>query len=324
MSGSGRRSCYRKSVVEDFLYSLPELTGANEVVARVVGSRGTNIFEIEIPINTLPTTTAVSDSNAACDADKTQNVTTETTTSLMRHELALMPSKFKKLIWMKRGDFIIVSNGDDAAAAAAMEREPVAGKKIMRGKETVDVVTAAEETSTAEVSAALAATTMTTDRSPNTVSKQPLNTSNVNITKSVGATPHSSHGSASHDHHHHPATSATSATKGKVQYLIDHVLTKEQIVHLYKIGKFPMDFAVTVSYLQQTTSSNNNINNHDQKIISRQGNQQKSGNISSDKGGYDDPMAGYGEDDESEGEYYDSEDEGDQAPKVDKMGNTIE
>jgi len=112
--------------VDDFLHSLPELTGANEVVARVIGSRGTNIFEIEIPLM----------------------VSGE---SSMRNELAMMPSKFKKLIWMKRGDFIIVSNSNtdvdllSAAADAAATDTTVSPKKPMEG-EVHDTVNAPVET----------------------------------------------------------------------------------------------------------------------------------------------------------------------------------
>jgi len=83
---------------------------------------------------------------------------------------------------------------------------------------------------------------------------------------------------------------------GKVQYLIDHVLTKEQIIHLYKINKWPIAFKVP--YLLGLTGQGT---------------------------GYEDPMAGYptGGDDDGEDEEGDYESE-EEAPKVDKMGNTIE
>ena len=45
MSGSGRKTHYRKSVTEEFLNGLP-VPEENEVVCRTHGSRGTNIFEV--------------------------------------------------------------------------------------------------------------------------------------------------------------------------------------------------------------------------------------------------------------------------------------
>lgn len=80
MSGSGRKSHYRKNVVEDFLNSYPIPIEGEEIV-RVITSRGTNIFEIETIKSAV--------------------------------ELALMPSKFRKLIWIKRGDFLIVSGCEE-------------------------------------------------------------------------------------------------------------------------------------------------------------------------------------------------------------------
>ncbi len=76
MSGSGRKSHYRKSVTDEYLNSFPEPEEGDQIVL-VKGSRGTNIFEVQLPDG--------------------------------KEDLALMPSKFKKLIWVKRGDYLIVS-----------------------------------------------------------------------------------------------------------------------------------------------------------------------------------------------------------------------
>ncbi|KAK8803305.1 hypothetical protein WA158_000999 [Blastocystis sp. Blastoise] len=76
MSGTKRRTNYRKSVTKSVMddYPLPE---EDEVVARINHSRGGNIFEVLCQNNEV--------------------------------SLALLPTKFKKLIWMKRGDFVILS-----------------------------------------------------------------------------------------------------------------------------------------------------------------------------------------------------------------------
>eukprot|EP01029_Cantina_marsupialis_P027573 TRINITY_DN773035_c0_g1_i1.p2 TRINITY_DN773035_c0_g1~~TRINITY_DN773035_c0_g1_i1.p2 ORF type:complete len:190 (+),score=43.37 TRINITY_DN773035_c0_g1_i1:60-572(+) len=76
MSGVKRRTGYRKNVTNDYLDSFPEPNETQSVVV-VNGTRGSNIFE----------------------------VTTETG----EVSLALLPTKFRKLIWVKRGSFLIVS-----------------------------------------------------------------------------------------------------------------------------------------------------------------------------------------------------------------------
>ncbi|CAM9557107.1 unnamed protein product, partial [Chrysoparadoxa australica] len=78
-SGAGRRTHHRKSVQDDYLNGFPELAEGEEV-ARVAGSRGSNILQI------------------LCVDGRTS--------------LAILPTKFRKLIWVKRGDYVIVSTSD--------------------------------------------------------------------------------------------------------------------------------------------------------------------------------------------------------------------
>ena len=47
MSGSGRKSHYRKNITEKFLNSMP-VPEEGEDIVKVHGSRGTNIFEVMI------------------------------------------------------------------------------------------------------------------------------------------------------------------------------------------------------------------------------------------------------------------------------------
>lgn len=96
MSGSGRKSGYRKSVTEAYENSYPVPNKEEEeCIVKVKGSRGTNIFEIELNANTI--------------------------------ELARLPNKFKKLIWIKRNDYLIVSymnhqkSTDESSSAAEVE-----------------------------------------------------------------------------------------------------------------------------------------------------------------------------------------------------------
>jgi len=82
MAGAGRRSGYRKGVTSDVLESFPEPGPADSIV-RVTGLRGTNIMEV---------------------------LTAGGETSL-----AMLPTKFRKLIWVKRGDFVMCTGTDGSA-----------------------------------------------------------------------------------------------------------------------------------------------------------------------------------------------------------------
>ncbi|KAH7479213.1 hypothetical protein KRP22_010739 [Phytophthora ramorum] len=86
MSGAGRKSAYRKGVTKRVLYGDPE-PKENELIVRVVALRGSNLFEV-------------------VDANGTKAVT-------------MLPTKFRKLIWVKRGDFLIVSEGDGGETTTA-------------------------------------------------------------------------------------------------------------------------------------------------------------------------------------------------------------
>eukprot|EP00903_Cladosiphon_okamuranus_P020028 g18396.t1 len=76
MAGVGRRTLYRKSVTDDYLNSTPE-PRENEEIALAQAPRGSNIIEIMLATG--------------------------------EPSLALLPTRFRKLIWVKRGDFLITS-----------------------------------------------------------------------------------------------------------------------------------------------------------------------------------------------------------------------
>lgn len=82
MSGAGRKSHYRKAVTDDVLNSFPLPDPENGLhVVRVLQSNGGNIFQIQF-------------------GDEQTG-------------LAMMPTKFRKLIWVKRGDFVMVSQSTE-------------------------------------------------------------------------------------------------------------------------------------------------------------------------------------------------------------------
>mmetsp|Transcript_7181 Transcript_7181/g.15675 ORF Transcript_7181/g.15675 Transcript_7181/m.15675 type:complete len:309 (-) Transcript_7181:169-1095(-) len=98
MAGLGRRSHYRKHLTDSVLNDFPEPNPSEgERLARVVGTRGSNQFEI---ILSLPSSSSVSTLNHGSDMKRIP-------------KLAILPTKFRKLVWVKRNDFVIVRCGDD-------------------------------------------------------------------------------------------------------------------------------------------------------------------------------------------------------------------
>jgi len=86
MAGLGRRSHYRKHLTDSVLNDLPE-PSENERIAKVVGTRGGNQFELVVDPK---------------DGDMD-------TTS----QLAILPTKFRKLVWLKRNDYVICAVADE-------------------------------------------------------------------------------------------------------------------------------------------------------------------------------------------------------------------
>eukprot|EP01138_Halocafeteria_seosinensis_P007833 gb/GECG01008003.1/.p1 GENE.gb/GECG01008003.1/~~gb/GECG01008003.1/.p1 ORF type:complete len:203 (+),score=34.24 gb/GECG01008003.1/:1-609(+) len=81
MAGVKRQTPYRKNVTQEVLEGHPEPDESrHQVIARIVEPRGSNIFEVETPKG--------------------------------RTGLCLLPTKFRKLVWIKRGDFVIASEAE--------------------------------------------------------------------------------------------------------------------------------------------------------------------------------------------------------------------
>jgi probable RNA-binding protein EIF1AD len=93
MAGLGRRTHYRKHLTDSVLHDLPE-PKENERIAKVVATRGGNQFDILV---------AESESTTTNNADDVKKNTPQ---------LAILPTKFHKLVWVKRNDYILVETGD--------------------------------------------------------------------------------------------------------------------------------------------------------------------------------------------------------------------
>lgn len=91
MAGLGRRTHYRKHLTDSVLFDLPE-PRKGERIAKVMATRGGNQFDIILS----------SFDESSFDEDNER-----------KSHLAILPTKFRKLIWVKRGDFVIVDTGKD-------------------------------------------------------------------------------------------------------------------------------------------------------------------------------------------------------------------
>ena len=107
MSGLGRRTHYRKHLTDSVLYDYPE-PASNECIAKIIATRGSNQFDIQL----------------AKSCRDTQNNSDDNDSDIKRYdystgsksdgsELAILPTKFRKLIWLKRNDFVIVQYATD-------------------------------------------------------------------------------------------------------------------------------------------------------------------------------------------------------------------
>lgn len=97
MAGLGRRTHYRKHLTDSILYDLPEPT-ESERIAKVVATRGSNQWDVRLAA-----------SSESCKEKEEEHSTTLTTDTV----LAILPTKFRKLVWVKRNDYVIVQTVTD-------------------------------------------------------------------------------------------------------------------------------------------------------------------------------------------------------------------
>ena len=132
MAGLGRRSHYRKHITDSVLNTCPE-PGEGERIAKVVGTRGSNQFEIILPDtkSTCRGTVASTDSYTKSDSGEKarqqwgqqpqpqpqpqpqSHHQPPIAASARTSKLAILPTKYRKLVWLKRNDFVIVRCGQD-------------------------------------------------------------------------------------------------------------------------------------------------------------------------------------------------------------------
>jgi len=99
MAGLGRRTHYRKHLTDSVLYDLPE-PKQDERIAKVVATRGGNHFDIILASSKNSSSETTSEHGNSISGDRIS-------------QLAILPTKFHKLVWVKRNDFVIVQTGTD-------------------------------------------------------------------------------------------------------------------------------------------------------------------------------------------------------------------
>lgn len=119
MAGLGRRTHYRKHLTESVWNDLPEPdSGKGERIAKVVGSRGGNIFEILVaaPIYKIKDDDddeKIKDKLSEHSSEESHDQDKKISASDRTSQLAILPTKFHKLVWVKRNDFVIVQTGEE-------------------------------------------------------------------------------------------------------------------------------------------------------------------------------------------------------------------
>lgn len=226
MSGSGRKTNYRKSVTNDLLNDEVKLE-ENDEIACIVGSRGTNIFEI-----VLPTKKKINKNDEKIEneiAESTDNDGDDEVPNLQTIHLAMMPSKFKRLVWIKRGDYVVVTRGhQENNMDSNRSTNDADTKQSDNGAKSSAKMTAIEK---------LNAKLKNKQNSNKGKSKKNKNTDSSSAVETVVNDTTSSMENISEKKDNNANTSLSDTNK--VQYLIKTPLTDEHIVYLYEHDSWP-------------------------------------------------------------------------------------
>ena len=142
MAGLGRRSHYRKHLTDSVLNDLPEPTNSNQRIAKVIGTRGSNQFELVVaPPTVFKRRRQRSNNNDNNNLNRDENKNQDEGQRLekvendcgdkddtneeelyicnvvedldMTPQLSILPTKYRKLIWLKRNDYVICECADN-------------------------------------------------------------------------------------------------------------------------------------------------------------------------------------------------------------------
>jgi probable RNA-binding protein EIF1AD len=97
MAGLGRRTHYRKHLTDSVLHDLPEPNPPQSRIGKIIATRGSNQFDVLL-----------------ANSDR-------------QRELAILPTKFRKLVWLKRNDYVIVETAEEETNDGANKNETAQG-----------------------------------------------------------------------------------------------------------------------------------------------------------------------------------------------------
>jgi len=120
MSGAKRRTPFRKQVTDSVLHEFPE-PGPSQRIAIVLRGHGTNLLEVAAAVPHADTDAAAPPAvggSGGEDAGVAAGTWRDIPDTVVG--MAMLPTKFRKLVWVKRGDPVIVTE-------AAGEFETAAG-----------------------------------------------------------------------------------------------------------------------------------------------------------------------------------------------------
>jgi len=212
MAGLGRRSHYRKHLTDSVLNGYPEPSPEDgERIAKVVGTRGSNQFEVILSISRRKSTSSAQAAQQQQQQQQHENQHQQSheeskaspminVPSARTPKLAILPTKYRKLVWVKRNDFVIVRCGED--------EEEVDEDNVMDHEALYDGDTKVEEAGGGTATA----TTKSSSTTKSSISKDDVDTD-----------------------------TSTPAVISGIRYEITHILYKDQVSHLRRKGLWPED-----------------------------------------------------------------------------------
>jgi Translation initiation factor 1A / IF-1 len=245
MSGLGRRTHYRKHLTNSVLYDYPEPSLKNQCVAKIISTRGSNQFDIQLAKNYNPKDSTCSD-HSDDKNDEAQHKNTndrDTDPSISVVVLAILPTKFRKLIWLKRNDYVIVqfATDDDDNVDDDDDENDVGEDNTNHNNAISDVDIDSNDFRNQSVES-------TIDKNINRLN---LNNADermdvLEATSTATIAPPSTNDNGSIDER--SRTIERGGGGGGIRFMIVHILYKNQIQHLLSTGLWPIhdpDFDTT-------------------------------------------------------------------------------
>jgi hypothetical protein len=221
MAGLGRRTHYRKHLTDSVLHDLPE-PDDDERIAKVVSTRGSNQFDIIVSVSSSAASAELVGSSSGGIGSLT-NCNSKCVGPQRTPQLAILPTKFHKLVWVKRNDYVIVQTGTVEQAEEQQEPQEDNNRNNNNNNNHPNYDNTAEDHSDVQI-----------DRV-----NMGKNSNNNNNNENV-------HNNDDADNDKDAASTAPTVARevdhhdGGIRYIITHILYKDQVKHLKGKGLWPV------------------------------------------------------------------------------------